>query len=173
MFFDNHKHCKNAASSFFETDRLHLDEIIACLGACVDPSAANNRTPPVLEDEIDVDVELSLNHWDLPPGRYSRLTISSADFKRDTSSACLVFEPFFCKTASDDDNDRDLAWVYKTVISCNGSIIVRNDPHGGTTFEVFLPVKQKSINKVIDPTRLSGLVPASINDIVHQFGMTA
>ncbi|MCP4674677.1 MAG: hypothetical protein GY854_04015 [Deltaproteobacteria bacterium] len=167
---DNHKHRRNISATSSKTDRLRIHEILARLGTRVDPAAAENRTLQVLEDEIEVDVELSLKHWDLSPGRYTRLTVGSADFKSDISSACLIFEPFFCGKASDDGNEHDLAWVYKTVTRCNGSIAVRNDPRGGTTFEVFLPIEQKSTKSI---TELPDLVSTCVHDIVHQFSLTA
>jgi len=75
----------------------------------------------------------------LSPGRYVRLRVRDDGVGMDDATRARLFEPYMTTKGGSGGHGLGLAVVRGIVTATGGAIIVDSKPHGGTTFEVYLP----------------------------------
>lgn len=98
------------------------------------------------EREIDGDASAANG---LKQGRYAMLTISDTGGGIDPSIRDKIFEPYFTTKEQSKGTGFGLAVAYGIVKDHNGDIEVHSDVGRGATFKVYLPVMEKSPEKVV------------------------
>jgi len=85
------------------------------------------------------DVEL----YQLPPGKYVKISVTDTGVGMDEATQQRVFEPFFSTKGMGRGAGLGLASTYGIVKNHNGIIEVHSKKGEGTTFNVFLPASTK------------------------------
>jgi PAS domain S-box-containing protein len=83
-------------------------------------------------------------HSDIVPGNYAMLGVHDTGQGMNTEPLSHIFEPFY-STKGDEGTGLGLETVYGIVKQHKGTIRVQSEPDQGTTFKVFLPVTEQSL----------------------------
>lgn len=90
-----------------------------------------------------IDGDLDSTKWDadagLPPGLYTRLTISDTGIGMDPDSLDRIFEPFYTTKAPGEGSGLGLSIVHGIVESMDGKIRVKSGKQEGSKFEILFP----------------------------------
>lgn len=78
--------------------------------------------------------------WELSTGKYVCLRVSDTGCGMDAETIARIFEPFFTTKPVGQGTGLGLAMVYGFVKSSRGAVLVRSQPHVGTTFTILLPI---------------------------------
>jgi PAS domain S-box-containing protein len=98
-------------------------------------------------------VEVKRSVFDMPgyiqPGRYVLLTISDTGYGIPKEIIHRIFEPFFTTKERGKGTGLGLAMVYGTIKEHKGYITVESAVGKGSTFDVYLPISDKTIYRPI------------------------
>lgn len=93
----------------------------------------------------------------LPPGTYVRLTVSDNGLGMNETVLPHIFEPFFTTKRKEEGTGLGLSTVHGIVMACNGGIKVYSKVGEGTSFEVYLPLLERTeIHVEPDPVPVTG-----------------
>jgi PAS domain S-box-containing protein len=89
---------------------------------------------------VDLDKEFFAELDSLTPGSYVRLSVSDTGCGMDSKTLERIFDPFFTTKDPDEGTGMGLSVVHGIVKDHEGCINVQSDPDAGTTFNIYLPV---------------------------------
>lgn len=79
---------------------------------------------------------------DLKPGRYAHLTVSDTGCGMSKDILAKIFEPFFTTRSKREGTGMGLSIVHAIVTGHEGAISVESRPGKGTTFDIYLPLRE-------------------------------
>ena len=85
--------------------------------------------------------------YDLPPGRYVKVSVTDTGFGMDDKTLPRIFEPFFTTKAVSRGSGLGLASAYGIIRNHGGMITVYSQKGYGTTFNIYLPASDKAKEK--------------------------
>jgi two-component system, cell cycle sensor histidine kinase and response regulator CckA len=94
----------------------------------------------------------------LRAGDYARITISDTGCGMDPETLIHVFEPFFTTKEKEKGTGLGLATSYGIITQHSGDIQVFSEPGQGTTFMIYLPINNESIQVEIEPAKMREIV---------------
>lgn len=100
---------------------------------------AHGGTLTIELQQVQVDDQMALNHPNLKPGNYARLSVIDTGIGMDADTQERIFEPFFTTKAVGKGTGMGLPVVHGIVRSHHGEIMVHSEPGKGSTFHVFIP----------------------------------
>jgi PAS domain S-box-containing protein len=135
---------KNIESdSVVMADSTHIHQIL--MNLCTNAGHAMQEKGGILEVTL-TDIELDARCEELLPGAYLRLTVSDTGIGMDALMIKRIFDPYFTTKEKGKGTGMGLAVVHGILKSYGGKIDVYSEPGNGSTFHVYLPVKEMDAN---------------------------
>ncbi len=104
---------------------------------------------------ICLDDKYNENTLDIKPGDYVQLTINDSGEGMSPEQLDHIFEPFYTTKEQGKGTGLGLAMVFGFIQRSNGHIKVDSKPGAGTTFRLYLPRAQKTIQTVTTSPEIS------------------
>jgi len=142
--------CTNAYHAMREKGgvlEVSLSNVDCGLRQC---SQADRRNADLKTDDKRSKIQNPKSKIGLAPGHYVRMTVTDAGHGMDRAVMERIFEPYFTTKGPGKGTGMGLALVHGIVKSHCGAITVHSEPEKGTTFDVYLP----RIESTVEPEAL-------------------
>ncbi len=130
-----------AENDIVMSDPTQLQQIV--MNLCTNAKHAMQETGGVIEistSEEFLDIEEAIEHSNISPGRYIKLSIRDTGCGMEQSVLDKIFDPFFTTKAPGEGTGLGLSVVHGIIKSYHGSIRAFSTPGKGTRFDLYLPL---------------------------------
>ena len=128
-------------------DEGQIGQILMNLCANARDAMADGGTITISTKRTEVDSEFCKGHEGAVPGTYTRLSVSDTGTGMDDETIHHIYEPFFTTKDVGAGTGLGLSTVYGLVRQHQGLITVTSTVGKGTTFDVYLPTVNESVEK--------------------------
>jgi len=134
------------SDSLVLADPTQIHQIL--MNLCTNAGHAMREEGGLLEVKlanVELDADFMVDHSDMKPGTSINLTISDTGCGMSAQVLDRIFDPFFTTKKTGEGAGMGLSVVHGIVRAMNGAISACSEPGQGSTFKVYLPVIEKSV----------------------------
>lgn len=137
---------KSLASDLWtvEADPSQIEQVLMNLGINACDAMPTGGKLTVTTENFHLNNGSNIGCIDVIPGNYVKMSISDTGEGIPEGIQSKIFDPFFSTKGKEKGTGLGLAVVYGVVKNHGGYISVKSDPDRGTTFEILLPMSDKS-----------------------------
>lgn len=159
-------------------DTGQIEQVIMNLAINAQDAMPQGGELTIETETVFLDEAYALSHTSVIAGRYVMMAISDNGHGMDKATIDRIFDPFFTTKAKGRGTGFGLATVYGIVKQHGGNTWVYSEPDKGSTFKVYLPVADESIEpepeeeKIINKNA-GGKTILIVEDDIEVLGMAA
>jgi len=136
---------------YVEIDRGQIDQVFLNLYINAWQAMPGGRGGIYLETQNISLVKGDVKAYDIPPGRYVKVSIRDTGMGMDEATRRRIFDPFFTTKEMGRGVGLGLASAYGIICNHGGIITVDSEKGKGTTFHIFLPATESRVEGVTLP----------------------
>jgi two-component system NtrC family sensor kinase len=128
-------------------DVSQVDQVLMNLATNARDAMPNGGLLTIKTDVATLDETFKKIHGFGRPGTYAHLTVSDSGVGMDEKTMARIFDPFFTTKEVGKGTGLGLASVYGIVKQHEGYITVRSQLFKGTTFDIYLPLVEATVQQ--------------------------
>ncbi len=129
-------------------DPVQIEQVVLNLVVNARDAMPNGGRVTISTANVDLDDTLISNSRSVPPGSYVVLSVSDTGHGMDLKTMSRLFEPFYTTKEMGRGTGLGLSIIYGIVRQSSGYLLVDSKPGTGSTFKVYLPRAQGSVEAV-------------------------